>query len=167
MESLEVRRHNETVLSSLEEGDLVEFLRGGDDTVVHVTGINDEGIKQQTNVTHIFSCCGLSFNKAVVRKDNFFKVAGKDKAKCNNSLDEKKNPASRREIVRKAKSRLDEVGYNLIWKNCEHFATWCRYGEASSDQSDFWVTAGLVAGGVLLVAAVGGASYMRNRKQNQ
>ena len=32
------------------------------------------------------------------------------------------------EIVRRAKSRLGECDYNLVWNNCENFATWCRCG---------------------------------------
>ncbi|XP_025114288.1 LOW QUALITY PROTEIN: uncharacterized protein LOC112576210 [Pomacea canaliculata] len=38
------------------------------------------------------------------------------------------------EIVRRAESKLGEMGYHVCEKNCEHFATWCRYGVAWSDQ---------------------------------
>ncbi len=30
------------------------------------------------------------------------------------------------EVVKRAKSRLYEDNYNVIWKNCEQFAIWCR-----------------------------------------
>ena len=33
------------------------------------------------------------------------------------------------EIVYRAASRLGEDNYNIIFNNCEHFATWCRLGE--------------------------------------
>ena len=32
------------------------------------------------------------------------------------------------EIVARAKSRLGERGYHLVYNNCETFATWCRCG---------------------------------------
>ena len=43
-------------------------------------------------------------------------------------------PYSEEEIVKRAKSKLGEKGYNVLFKNCEHFVTWCRYGKESSQQ---------------------------------
>ncbi|CNI43793.1 NC domain [Yersinia massiliensis] len=37
-------------------------------------------------------------------------------------------------IVKRAKDRLGENEYNLIFNNCEHFATWCVTGKAESQQ---------------------------------
>jgi hypothetical protein len=34
-----------------------------------------------------------------------------------------------------ARSLLGEGGYDLLHRNCEHLATWCRYGRAFSSQS--------------------------------
>jgi len=36
--------------------------------------------------------------------------------------------------VDEALSKIGEIGYNLMWANCEHFAKFCRYGAPSSDQ---------------------------------
>ncbi|MFX1764834.1 lecithin retinol acyltransferase family protein [Paraburkholderia sp. A1RI-2L] len=47
------------------------------------------------------------------------------------------------EASRRAYSRLGENRYRLISNNCEHFCTWCVYGESRSDQIDalkFWTT---------------------------
>lgn len=33
------------------------------------------------------------------------------------------------EIVRRAVSRLGETSYNVIYNNCENFASWCLTGE--------------------------------------
>ena len=47
------------------------------------------------------------------------------------------------EAVRRAYSRLGEDRYRLISNNCEHFCTWCLYGESRSDQIDVfkvWIT---------------------------
>ena len=38
------------------------------------------------------------------------------------------------ESVERAYSRLGENGYNLIFKNCEHFAMWCKTGVVYSSQ---------------------------------
>ncbi|NJL02721.1 MAG: NC domain-containing protein [Spirulinaceae cyanobacterium RM2_2_10] len=40
--------------------------------------------------------------------------------------------------VQRAESRLGERRYNLLFNNCEHFATWCKTGISSSQQvNDF------------------------------
>lgn len=38
------------------------------------------------------------------------------------------------EIVRRAYSRVGESDYNLVFQNCEHFATWCACGLEHSAQ---------------------------------
>jgi hypothetical protein len=37
-------------------------------------------------------------------------------------------------VVRRALGQLGATGYNLLWNNCEHFATWCKRGRAQSAQ---------------------------------
>ncbi|MBD2197896.1 MULTISPECIES: lecithin retinol acyltransferase family protein [Calothrix] len=37
-------------------------------------------------------------------------------------------------VVERAKKRLGENKYNLIFNNCEHFATWCKTGKHKSKQ---------------------------------
>jgi hypothetical protein len=39
-------------------------------------------------------------------------------------------------VVRRAMGRLGETGYDLIFNNCEHFATWCKTGQHKSQQAD-------------------------------
>lgn len=34
------------------------------------------------------------------------------------------------EIISRASYRYGESAYNVVWNNCEHFATWCRLGPA-------------------------------------
>ncbi|MFB2919984.1 lecithin retinol acyltransferase family protein [Aerosakkonema funiforme] len=36
--------------------------------------------------------------------------------------------------IRRAESRLGEQKYNLLFNNCEHFATWCKTGVSYSQQ---------------------------------
>jgi hypothetical protein len=43
-------------------------------------------------------------------------------------------PFNHTETVIRAKSRLGENNYNLLFNNCEHFASWCCIGEKHSAQ---------------------------------
>lgn len=46
---------------------------------------------------------------------------------------------SAEETVERARSKLGECGYNPLWNNCEHFAVWCKTGEAKCSQiRDLW-----------------------------
>ncbi|MDR5739465.1 MULTISPECIES: lecithin retinol acyltransferase family protein [unclassified Caballeronia] len=56
-----------------------------------------------------------------------------------------------KEAVRRARSRLGEDRYRLLTNNCEHFVSWCLFGEARSSQ----VRACLVHPGVALDALRG------------
>lgn len=38
------------------------------------------------------------------------------------------------ETLRRAKSRLGENSYNLVFNNCEHFVVWCKTGVSESHQ---------------------------------
>jgi len=38
--------------------------------------------------------------------------------------------------LRRAMSRLGEQNYNMLFNNCEHFATWCKTGRHRSEQVD-------------------------------
>ncbi len=41
---------------------------------------------------------------------------------------------NRDEVVRRARSRVGEKGYSVIWNNCESFAKWCVSGIPYSSQ---------------------------------
>ncbi|MCQ2572384.1 MAG: lecithin retinol acyltransferase family protein [Treponema sp.] len=69
---------------------------------------------------------------------------------------------SRKETVMRA---LNAVGsekgkYALAWNNCEHFATWCRYGKKRSAQVEH------VLGGVATVAAIAIGAVVVNQIKN-
>ncbi|XP_078574889.1 phospholipase A and acyltransferase 3-like [Branchiostoma floridae x Branchiostoma japonicum] len=146
------RRYNEAVLFRCEEGDLLQFHRGlyshwgvyaGDGKVIHLVGDNSGSAK--------------------VREDWFWDVVENGRVDIKNRLDgfPGKDPLPGREIVERARSKLGEAGYSLGNKNCEHFATWCRYDTAISGQAlmAYTASAGLttagLATGALPVAAVG------------
>src|SRR5262245_35220683 len=60
-------------------------------------------------------------------------------------------------VVDRAESRLGEDKYHLAFNNCEHFATWCKTGNASSEQvkDAASMTGGGVAGGAAVAAGIG------------
>lgn len=43
-------------------------------------------------------------------------------------------PFTGADVAQRARSRLGEPGYSLLWNNCEHFSTWCVRGVARSQQ---------------------------------
>lgn len=61
-------------------------------------------------------------------------------------------------VLKRALSRLGERDYNVVFNNCEHFATWCKTGKHQSDQVDTAVTASLM-GGVVSGVALGAAAF--------
>jgi hypothetical protein len=59
---------------------------------------------------------------------------------------------SREEVVSRARSRIGEENYSLVFNNCEHFALWCKYGTSKSVQVEKALTAAVVLGAVAIVA---------------
>ncbi|XP_046367364.2 phospholipase A and acyltransferase 2-like isoform X1 [Haliotis rufescens] len=163
----------------LEVGDLVEFKRGlyshwavyiGGGEVVHLAGEEDDGLAN-VGGRHVFTVSGTTFNKALVRIDLFDDVAGLDKVYRNNTKDKRWSPFSASEIVRRALSKLGRVGYNLIFSNCEHFVSWCRYDMERSDQVDSFKTGFLVGLAAVattaLVGFLGGRSKTKEEKEKE
>ena len=66
----------------------------------------------------------IGYNDRVVQKSSLESFADGDSIIY---VDESSR-YTKNEIVQRAKSRLGESDYNLIWNNCENFATWCRCG---------------------------------------
>ncbi|CAF3397684.1 unnamed protein product, partial [Rotaria sp. Silwood2] len=62
-------------------------------------------------------------------------------------------------ILEKAHSATDQEGYNVLYSNCEHFATDCRYGQASSRQVQVAV-GGSIAAGVCMAVALAVGAYL-------
>ena len=58
------------------------------------------------------------------------------------------------ETVRRARSRLGEESYNLVFNNCEHFALWCKTGKSRSIQVEKAVTTAVVLGAIAVAALV-------------
>ncbi|KAM9331535.1 lecithin retinol acyltransferase-like [Gastrophryne carolinensis] len=48
----------------------------------------------------------------------------------------KTKPLSNEEVAQRAEKLVGARSYSLLWDNCEHFVTFCRYGFAKSFQTD-------------------------------
>ena len=64
---------------------------------------------------------------------------------------DRENHFSREETVHRARSRLGEEEYNLIFNNCEHFAFWCKTGKHKSAQVENAITGAAILGAALFV----------------
>ena len=61
------------------------------------------------------------------------------------------------ETLQRARGRLGEQNYNLLFNNCEHFAYWCKTGRHRSNQVEDWLHTGrlgALAFGQFIPAAV-------------
>lgn len=143
--ALDLSEHNKTVLATLEEGDLVEFPRllfshwgiyVGNEEIVHFDGVSISGTAVDSSCCSAFTKCGTGLCKGSVEQEKFMKVAGQSKAKKNNDKDKTTPPLSIEEIRKNVSSKLRSTSYNPWRNNCEHCATWCRYGIAMSQQVD-------------------------------
>lgn len=47
----------------------------------------------------------------------------------------------RREVIRRARSRVGEDHYRLLTNNCEHFCEWCLHDQQRSFQVEEWLAA--------------------------
>ncbi len=66
------------------------------------------------------------------------------------------NQTERRSAIKRAVSKIGEKGYNLIWNNCQHYASFVQYGQKYSPQVDA-VGKSLMVGGAA-TALIGLAS---------
>ncbi|CAC5424357.1 PLA2G16 [Mytilus coruscus] len=128
-----------SVKNNFDEEDLIEIKRGiyshwavysGNGNVIHLTGIAGPS-NSNSNSSHLLYVCGVPFAKAAVKEESLYSVVWGSKAEKNNGKDWflrwfKMFPAC--EIVQRARSKIGPIGYNIVWKNCKHVATWCRYG---------------------------------------
>ncbi|MEE6461186.1 hypothetical protein FKM82_001222 [Ascaphus truei] len=48
----------------------------------------------------------------------------------------KTKPLSNEEVAQRAEKLVGATSYSLLWNNCEHFVTYCRYGIPVSFQTD-------------------------------
>ncbi|XP_051767647.1 phospholipase A and acyltransferase 1 isoform X1 [Ctenopharyngodon idella] len=120
-------------------GDLIEIFRPayqhwalylGDGYIINLTPVDEGQAAAMSSVKSVFS------RKAVVRMQLLKEVVGADSFRINNKYDDNHTPLPVSEIIQRAQLLIgQEVSYDLLGSNCEHFVTLLRYGEGVSEQA--------------------------------
>ncbi|VCX11811.1 unnamed protein product, partial [Gulo gulo] len=144
-------RNNFYEISSFLRGDVLEVPRThlthygiylGDNRVAHMMPdillalTNDKGLTQKV-VSNKRLILGVIGRVASIRVDTVEDFAyGADILV--NHLDKslKKKALLNEEVAQRAEKLLGMTPYSLLWNNCEHFVTYCRFGTAISPQAD-------------------------------
>jgi hypothetical protein len=157
-------------------GDLLIFQRPGykhyavnvgNGYIVHVTSEDATSAGVVGASTGV--CCSSNFDLAVIKKERYRDFKNPEDQVFVEKTWKEKTALQRSEIIHRALSRIGETGYNLLFRNCEHFARWCRYGEDKSDQAEN-VGIGLGIAGLFIVGALaigGAAAYARNSEKEE
>ncbi|KAM9659734.1 phospholipase A and acyltransferase 3 isoform 1-T1 [Trichechus inunguis] len=152
-------------------GDLIEIFRPfyrhwaiyvGDGYVVHLAPPSEIAGAGAASVMSALA------DKAIVKKELLYDVAGKDKYQVNNKHDDKYLPLPPSKIIQRAEELVgQEVLYKLTSENCEHFVNELRYGVSRSDQvRDVVMTAGIAGVGLAAIGLIG-IMFSRNKRQKQ
>ncbi|XP_060241906.1 phospholipase A and acyltransferase 3 isoform X3 [Meriones unguiculatus] len=152
-------------------GDLIEIFRPlyrhwaiyvGDGYVIHLAPPSEIAGAGAASIMSALT------DKAIVKKELLYDVAGRDKYQVNNKHDNEYTPLPINKIIKQAEELVgQEVLYRLTSENCEHFVNELRYGVARSDQVRDAVTAAGIAGVGLAVFGLVGVFLSRNKKQKQ
>ncbi|CAF0718841.1 unnamed protein product [Adineta steineri] len=135
-------------------GDMIQFHRGGyehwgiyigNDKIIQVT-VFDFGnafLNALASIHRTIHTVGKHTAYAKITEESFCEVLGDNgKARINNFKDNEWRILPAVISVKRARDSLGKEGYNVLANNCEHFATWCRYGDRLSGQEEaFWSTA--------------------------
>ncbi|XP_074860640.1 phospholipase A and acyltransferase 1 isoform X2 [Carettochelys insculpta] len=119
-------------------GDLIEIFRPayqhwalylGDGYVINVAPVEEGAAALLASAKSVFS------RKALVRMQLLKDVVGSDTHRINNKYDGAYAPLPVEQIIRHSEFLIgQEVSYDLLGSNCEHFVTLLRYGEGVSEQ---------------------------------
>ncbi|XP_012303933.2 lecithin retinol acyltransferase isoform X1 [Aotus nancymaae] len=137
--------------SSFHRGDVLEVPRThlthygiylGDNRVAHMMpdillALTDDKGRTQKVVSNKRLILGVIVKVASIRVDTVEDFAYGANILVNH-LDQslQKKALLNEEVARRAEKLLGLTPYSLLWNNCEHFVTYCRYGTPISPQSD-------------------------------
>ncbi|XP_006901603.1 PREDICTED: retinoic acid receptor responder protein 3 [Elephantulus edwardii] len=119
-------------------GDLIEIFHlgyehwaiyVGDGYVIHLDPIGDFPRNSSSSVLSVLN------SRAEVKRERLEDVVAGCRYRINNHLDHKYKPQSVDKIISSAKEKVgQQMPYNVLNKNCEHFVTDLRYGQPRSLQ---------------------------------
>ncbi|XP_074046726.1 phospholipase A and acyltransferase 1 isoform X2 [Macrotis lagotis] len=127
-------------LKNPQPGDLIEVFRPGyqhwtlymgDGYVINMAPTEENSPVPFTSAKSVFS------KKALVRMQLLKDVVGTDVYRINNKYDDVYPPLPLDKIIHLSEFLIgQEVSYDLLVNNCEHFVTLIRYGEGISEQAN-------------------------------
>lgn len=135
----------------LRRGDLLEVPRTlfshygiylGDHKVAHLIPdilpvfSNDQKLISSV-ITNKRLILGCMYKCATVRVDTLEDFAYGSSIQVN-SMDQvmKSDALPNEDVAKRAEKLIGAIPYSLLWNNCEHFVTYCRYGSAASRQTE-------------------------------
>nr|XP_033788367.1 lecithin retinol acyltransferase isoform X1 [Geotrypetes seraphini] len=137
--------------SCFQRGDLLEVPRTlfvhfgiylGGDRVAHMMpdvlpALSDDTSLIQKVVTNKRLILGVLTKVASIRVDTVEDFAYGGSILINHMDHSFKNqPLPNEEVAQRAEKLVGDTPYSLLWNNCEHFVTYCRYGTPVSFQTD-------------------------------
>ncbi|CAF1148362.1 unnamed protein product [Adineta steineri] len=132
----------------------------GNGQIIHLWGDKDS-IGESIGKFGIMTIYGIEFNKAEICKSKIRDIMDDSRdVRINNSLDSEQKPLPIRDILERAENAVGRIGYNLLYNNCEHFATECRYGQATSKQVQAGVSGSVLGLGIILTGAAIFGAYL-------
>ncbi|XP_063314623.1 lecithin retinol acyltransferase-like isoform X2 [Pelobates fuscus] len=166
-------------ISLYKRGDLLEVPRTlfihfgiylGDNRVAHLIpdilpAISNDKSQYQKVVTNTRLILGVIAKVASVRVDALQDFAYGGSIIVNQMDQSMRNkPLSNEEVAQRAEKLMGDTSYSLLWDNCEHFVTNCRYGIPVSIQTEKFceMIKNIIRDqrSVLLSAAIGMASIL-------
>lgn len=135
----------------LQRGDLLEVPRSlfthygvylGDNKVAHlIPDILPVFTKDRKQISSVITnkrlILGCIYRCASVRVDTLEDFAYGANILVNRMDKIMKRPAYNNEhVAKRAEKLIGAIPYSLLWNNCEHFVTYCRYGCAASRQTE-------------------------------
>ncbi|KAG9344078.1 hypothetical protein JZ751_012558 [Albula glossodonta] len=152
---------------SLQRGDLLEVPRTlfihsgiylGDNKVAHLMPdilplLTSDESQISKVVTNKRLLLGVLSKNASIRVDTVEDFAFGSQILVNSMDNTSKKPLPNEDVAKRAEKLIGAIPYSLLWNNCEHFVTYCRYGSATSLQTEKSVVRDQRS--VLLTAVVG------------
>ncbi|XP_017564818.1 lecithin retinol acyltransferase a [Pygocentrus nattereri] len=140
-----------TTAPPFKRGDLLEVQRTlfthfgiylGDNKVAHLMPdimpvLTSDQKLITTVVTNKRLILGCIYRNASIRVDSVEDFAYGVSILVNDMDRSMKTPAMPNEdVARRAEKLVGAIPYSLLWNNCEHFVTYCRYGTPASQQTE-------------------------------
>uniref|UniRef100_UPI0037E8ED05 lecithin retinol acyltransferase a n=1 Tax=Semicossyphus pulcher TaxID=241346 RepID=UPI0037E8ED05 len=151
-EDVDRQRHaHRCPATTVRRGDLLEVPRTlfthygiylGDNKVAHLIPdilpvlTNDQKLISSV-ITNKRLILGCMYRCATVRVDTLEDFAYGSNILVNHMDRTMKSQAlSNEDVAKRAEKLIGDIPYSLLWNNCEHFVTYCRYGSAASRQTE-------------------------------